>query len=122
MPEYSYQNKKTGEIKNIIQRMSEPHTYEENGEQWERIFAVPQASIGANIDPFSKRQFLEKTSKPDSYGSMLDRSQELSDKRAKVHGGVDPIRAKAEADYSKTRRGKKHTNKLGAKKNKTYYF
>ena len=43
-------------------------------------------------------------------GDLWDRSKELSDKRAHENGGVDPIRANYEKDYSSKRKGKK---KLG---------
>jgi hypothetical protein len=45
-------------------------------------------------------------------GEIWDYSQELSEKRAAKHDGVDPLRRKAEEKYSKKRRGMKYKNKI----------
>lgn len=113
MPSYSYSHPKTKKIIDIFQSMTEEHIYiDKDGIQWDRVFYSPQASIDGNIDPFSERQFIEKTQKPDTIGALWDRSKELSEKRAKANGGVDPIRKKAEKDYSKARGGKKYRKKI----------
>jgi len=112
MPLYLYQNKKTGEIREILQSMNEVHEY--NGEKgseksWERIFTIPQASIDTKQDPFSTNDFLDRTkSKKGTYGNMMDYSKELSEKRASVMGGVDPVKQNYYKEYSKNRRGAKH--------------
>jgi hypothetical protein len=41
-------------------------------------------------------------------GDMLDKSQELSQKRADKNGGVDPVKDKFFKDYSAQRKGAKH--------------
>ena len=46
--------------------------------------------------------------KKDTVGGLMDRSAELSDKRAKEAGGIDPVKQKYFEDYSKNRRGFKH--------------
>jgi predicted nucleic acid-binding Zn ribbon protein len=112
MPLYLYQNEKTGEIREILQSMNEVHEY--NGEKgseksWKRIFTIPQASIDTKQDPFSTNDFLDRTkSKKGTYGNMLDYSKELSEKRASVMGGVDPVKQNYYKEYSKNRRGAKH--------------
>ena len=112
MPLYLYQNEKTGEIKEILQSMNEVHEY--NGEKgseksWKRIFTIPQASIDTKQDPFSTNDFLDRTkSKKGTYGNMMDYSKELSEKRASVMGGVDPVKQNYYKEYSKNRRGAKH--------------
>ena len=112
MPLYLYQNKKTGEIREVLQSMNEVHEY--NGEKgneksWKRIFTIPQASIDTKQDPFSTNDFLDRTrSKKGTYGNMLDYSKELSEKRASVMGGVDPVKQNYYKEYSKNRRGAKH--------------
>ena len=116
MPLYLYQNEKTGEIREILQSMNELHEY--NGEKgneksWKRIFTIPQASIDTKQDPFSSNDFLDRTkSKKGTYGNMLDYSEELSEKRASVMGGVDPVKQKYYKEYSKNRRGAKHPDTL----------
>lgn len=113
MPLYRYSHPETEQTIDILQTMLEEHVYvDDKGIKWNRVFFVPQATIDGAIDPFSQSQFLEKTQKPDTLGALWDRSQELSDKRAKVNGGIDPIRQKAEKDYSKKRGGKKFRSKL----------
>ena len=116
MPLYLYQNEKTGEIREVLQSMNQVHEY--NGESgnekaWKRIFTIPQASIDTKQDPFSTNDFLDRTkSKKGTYGNMLDYSKELSEKRAAVSGGVDPIKQNYYKEYGKNRRGAKHPDAL----------
>ena len=106
MPYYLYQSK-NGEIKEILQKMSEEHVYIENGEKWARIFSIPTASIDTKFNAFSDRDFVEKSKKKNmSVGSMWDESKIQSEKRANILG-KDPIKEKAENDYTK-KTTKKH--------------
>lgn len=103
MPYYLYES--GGVVKEIFQHMNEEHSYEENGIKWNRVFCVPQSNIDTKIDPFSSREFSEKTGKKSgTYGDLLDRSKELSEKR-KGNSNYDPIQRKHWEDYSKKRRG-----------------
>lgn len=108
MPIYIYKNEATGEVKEVIQRMTEEHVYEENGIQWKRIFTVPQASMDTNVDVFSQKDFLKKTEGSGTIGDLWDRSAEWSEKRASKIGAPDPIKRKEFDNFSKTRKGKKH--------------
>jgi hypothetical protein len=109
MPIYLFQNPKTKEVREVFQSMNDKHAYSEKGVQWERIFTIPQASIDTQIDAFSESSFKNKTSnKRETLGDLMDRSKELSEKRKDV-AGVDPVQQKFFEDYSKTRKGKKHT-------------
>ena len=117
MPIYLYQNKDTEEIREVIQSMNDVHEYygdEETAESgWERVYTIPTASIDTKQDPFSTNQFLDVTkSKKGTYGNMLDYSRELSDKRASIVGGPDPIKEEYYKQYSKDRRGAKHQDKI----------
>lgn len=121
MPTYVYQHPKTKKVKEIIQTMNEPHVYEEKGIQWVRLFTVPQATIDANIDPFSQQQFIDKTgAKNGKIGDAWDRAAELSDKRAAQAGGVDPIKDSYYKKYAKTRKGKPHPKEIIEKADKTF--
>lgn len=97
MPIYVYQHPYTGEVKEIYQGMNDEHTYSSKGVRWKRVFLSPQlASEGlSNSDPFSEKQFLDKTNKQSTIGDMLDRAKELSERRAEKNGGVDPLQQKA---------------------------
>jgi hypothetical protein len=112
MPIYIYHNTETDEYREIVQTMSEVHEYfGTDGDEkcWKRVFTVPQASIDAAVDPFSSKQFVDKTSnKKGTYGDLLDRSNEMSQKRAALAGGVDPVKEKYYENYSKARKGAKH--------------
>ena len=112
MPLYLYQNEKTGEIREVLQSMNQVHEYNGesgNGKAWKRIFTIPQASIDTKQNPFSTNDFLDRTkSKKGTYGNMLDYSKELSEKRASVMGGIDPVKQNYYKEYSKNRRGAKH--------------
>ena len=110
MPIYLFESE-SGEVKEVIQGMNEPHVYSENGLQWKRIFTIPNAAINSNGDPFSERQFLEKTNKPGTLGDLMDRSRECSEKRAQKLG-EDPMKKKFFDNYSKQRKGRKHLDQI----------
>jgi hypothetical protein len=117
MPIYLYQNLKTKEVREVIQSMNDVHEYYGNEDKpesgWERIYTVPTASTDTKQDPFNQNQFLDVTkSKRGTYGNMIDYSRELSEKRASIIGGQDPIKEKYYEQYSKDRRGAKHPDKL----------
>jgi hypothetical protein len=108
MPLYIYQNEETGEVKEILQSMSEEHVYFENGIQWKRVYTVPTASIDTKINPFSEKEFVEKTgTKRGTVGDMMDLSSELSQRRAESTGSEDPVKRKLFSEYEK-KTGKKH--------------
>lgn len=88
--------------------MTEPHEYSENGVSWQRVYTVPQAASNSQIDPFSSNQFIEKTGK--QKGKMRDlyeQSQEMSERRKQITGGIDPVQRAYFDDYQK-KVGKKH--------------
>jgi hypothetical protein len=84
MPFYLFQNPNSGEIKEIFFKMNDIKTYQENGTEWSRIYTVPQASIDANIDPYSSQAFVEKTRRAGTIGDLVDMSKEMSERR----GGI----------------------------------
>ena len=116
MPIYLYQNQKTKEVREVLQSMNEKHVYfGESGKEknWDRIFTIPTASIDTKQDPFNQNQFLDRTkNKKGTYGNMLDYSKELSEKRASITGGKDPIKEQYYKQYSKDRRGAKHPDQI----------
>jgi len=117
MPIYLFQNTKTNEIREVFQSMNEPHVYygdaTEPENDWQRVYTVPTASIDTKQDPFSQNQFIERTgNKKGTYGNMLDYSKELSEKRAALTGGKDPVKEKYYKDYSKKRNGAKHQDQI----------
>lgn len=108
MPLYIYEHPTTHEIKEIVQRMIDAHEYSEGGVKWNRIFQKPQANTTGTVDPFSAKDFVNKTRDGrGTLGELWDRSAELSEKR-KDKLGHDPIKEKAIADYAKKTGGKKH--------------
>lgn len=109
MPLYTYEHPETGEEIDLVQSMSEEHIYvDESGIKWNRVFSSPNASIDSDIDPFSSKSFIEKTGKAEgTYGEMIDRSKEMSEKR-KNKLGYDPLQKKYFKEYSKKRNGIKH--------------
>ena len=108
MPCYVYENPSTGETKDVYQSMTEPHVYSEEGVEWRRVWNTVEAAASTQIDPFSEQAFIEKIgSTKGSYGDVIDRSAELSEQRASKRGGVDPVKQKKYADYTKLT-GKPH--------------
>lgn len=116
MPIYIYQHEETKEIREIVQSMNEEHVYngENNNEQgkWKRVFCNPNMGVDLNCDPYSESIWLQKTSKKDKLKNILDRSKELSLRRAKMNNGVDPIKEKYYENWSKKRKGKIHPDKI----------
>ena len=116
MPQYVYKNTETEEYREIFQTMKEVHEYfGEDGleKTWIRVFTSPQASIDSHIDPFSSKQFVDKTAnKKGTQGDLWDRSKDLSESRAQLNGGVDPVKQKYFENYSKTRKGAKHPDQM----------
>lgn len=112
MPEYLFEHPETKEVKSIIQKMSEPHIYEENGVKWLRIFTIPNSAVDSvNIDPFSKKDFMKVTNKKDTIGAMMDRSKEMSMKREDKLGHSDPVKEKMYNDYYNKTKGSVHPQK-----------
>jgi len=107
MPTYLYQSPKTGEIKEIIQRISEPHEYKEGNVVWRRVFTVPNAATDTKLNIFSSQDFAEKTkNKKGTLGDLFDRSREASEARERKIG-KDPVKEKYWKNWSKARRGRK---------------
>jgi hypothetical protein len=110
MPQYQFSNKK-GEIKDFYFPMSSaPSIGSEvviEGKKWKRVPSNLGGNIDTKIDPFSTEDFLRKTDKKDTMGSIFDLSKELSEKR-KARDGTDPLQAKFFSSYKKSRAGMKH--------------
>jgi len=112
MPEYLFENPDTGEVISITQGIDEEHSYSEEGRLFNRVFTVPNASVDSDIDPFSAQQFTEKTKNmKGNMGDIWDYSKELGKKRKEITGDHDPVRKKAEKNYSKKRKGMKYKEK-----------
>lgn len=112
-----FEHQETGETAEVFFHMKDEKVY--NGEdgtqtgQWKRVFLIPQASIDANIDPFDKNAFINSQNlKKETIGSTLDRSAEMSERRAAIMGGVDPVKQKALESYAAKRHGKRHPEEL----------
>ena len=113
MPIYIYKHPEKEEYIEVLQGMNDEHVYEQDGLAWERVFLAPNASIDSDVDPFNGRQFVDATAaKKGTMGDMLDYSKELSEKRASVNGGVDPVKEKYYKKYSDERNGAKHPQQM----------
>lgn len=112
MPLYLFRNPKNNKVVQVFQEMNAEHTYSENGILFERVFTVPNTAIDSEINPDSATQFVEKTrNMKGTLGEIWDYSKELSEKRIREKG-YDPIREKAEKNYSKKRKGLKYKEKI----------
>jgi hypothetical protein len=128
---YQFRNKKTGKIIDVVMSMKDYKHYKgETGQEdfWERVYDLPQVNIGNAkvVDPFDNKAFVDKTGKMSGkYGDLLDYSSELSEKRAALAGGEDPLKRKYFDDYKKKTNGKKHLKDIPKKietKNATIEF
>jgi hypothetical protein len=112
MPEYLYQHPNTKEVMTLLQKMTDEHEFiDTEGIKWQRLFGHVGLSMDSQaIDPFSEKQFLEKTANmKGTMGDMMDYSKELSSQREATLGKEDPIKRKAFNEYKKTR-GVSHPN------------
>ena len=111
MPIYLYRNKHTNEVREIFQDMNSVHEYHgENGKEdfWQRVYTTSFLHTDASIDPFNAKDFMKKTAdKKGTIGDIMDKSAELSEKRAQI-AGEDPIKKKYFENYSRERKGAKH--------------
>jgi hypothetical protein len=111
MPLYEFQHPKTREIIEVSQKMKECHVYiDDDGVEWKRIYNAPNAAIDTEMDAFSQKDWMRRTSKKGmTYGDMQDLSKELSNKREKSRG-LDPVKNKTVKAYEKKTK-KPHPNK-----------
>jgi hypothetical protein len=115
MPFYLFQNPQTEEIVEILQNMNEEHIFfDKNGLKYNRIYTSPNYAIDSKIDPFSSKDFAEKTrNKKGTIGDLLNKSKELSEKR----GGEtnDPVLKNYLSSYEKDK-GVKHSSEVKKEK------
>ena len=96
----------------IVQSIHDAHVYSKDNVQWNRVWQIPNAAIDSKINPFSAKEFREKTSnKRETVGSLWDRSKEASLKREQT-AGRDDVKERHYAKYSKKRRGLKHPDQI----------
>lgn len=110
MPAYTFKHPKKEKYVDVVFGMNDKKFYiDEKGVEWERQFSRPQVAIDssfANVDPWDSKAFVNKTNKRDTLGSILDRSQELHEKRG--GDGNDEVKEQFYKDYAKKRSGQKH--------------
>ena len=126
MPNYLFESLDGEETTELFYPMKEaPRTgdiVEIDGKQWKRIFTLPQAvTTGLKpVDPFSQKQFREKTgAMSGTVGELWDYSKEMSQRRAEKMGGDDPVKQKYFKDFRKARKGTPHTAELAESQIKT---
>lgn len=105
MPLYTYTNGK--ETIDVYQSMNEPHVYfGKDGKEWQRVWHKPGASVDTQYNPLSAKDFSEKVGRTKgTYGDLIDRSRELSEKREKLMG-KDPIKERYKKEWSAKRKGR----------------
>jgi len=111
MPYYDFLKEQTNEVREIFFHMQDEKQY--NGEdgteigQWRRLYTSPQLSIDTDFDPQNKEEFMRRGEKYKDLGSVIDKSRELSEKRAQKDG-EDPIKRQFFDQYARERGGKRH--------------
>jgi len=110
MPTYIYKHPNKEKYIEVIQSMNEDHVYfDENGLEWKREWINPQLNTTSSIDPWDNASFVNTTSNTKgNLGDLIDRSKEMSMKRAEQNNGVDPVKQKYFENYSKKRGGQLH--------------
>ena len=109
MPLYQYLDERTDEIYSLIQGMNDEHVaFAADGHKLRRIWNQVQASIDSKINPFSARDFADKTGrKKGTLGNITDAAAELSEKRRDKEG-VDKVKETFYKNWSKKRKGRQH--------------
>ena len=111
MPIYIYQHPGTKELKEVLQKMNEPHSFiDKDGVEWDRVFTTPNMAVNdglINADTTCE-EFVRKTrNKNYNLGEMWELSDQLSKKREKI-GGKDHVKEKTSKAYTKKCKGKRH--------------
>ena len=115
MPFYLFQNPQTKEVIEVFQKMNDKHSFvNEHGIEYTRIFTSPYYSVDSKIDPFSSKDFTEKTkNKKGTIGDLLNKSKELSEKRGGRNS--DPVLNEFLSSYEKEK-GVKHSSQIKEEK------
>lgn len=110
MPLYIFEHPKTKEVVELFFGMNDTKEYiDGSGVKWNRLYSSPQLSTESSFDPWNNNDFVNKTANmKGSVGDLLNKSAELSEKRAESNGGVDPLKQDYFKKYSKERKGAKH--------------
>jgi hypothetical protein len=111
MPQYIYQHPKTKKVIELTQSIHDKHEYiDKDRVKWNRIYTAPKLNTDGTLKSTSTQQdFLEYTkNKKGTMGDLWDMSGELSEKRSRLYGGVDPVKTEYQKKWSKKRKGKKH--------------
>lgn len=109
MPTYLFANPENeNDIIEVVQAINEDHSkHIKDGKIYLRIFTIPNMAVDTICDPNSASDFVKVTNKKGTIGELMDRSAELSAKRADKDG-LDPVKEKFYENYSKTRAGSVH--------------
>ena len=116
MPLYTFSHPESGETQDVFFSMNEDKKFiDDDGVEWIREYVSPQLSTFGSVDPWNSKDFVNKTNSKGTLGDLMDRSAELSNKRADSNGGVDPVKENYYKEYSKKRKGAIHPDKMPTK-------
>jgi hypothetical protein len=114
MPMYIFENPETQETIEVFFHMNDDKKYfDDDGLEWKRVFITSELNTEGSIDPWDNASFVNSTAnRKGTVGDLLDKSAELSHKRAESNGGVDPVKQKYYKKYSEDRGGVKHPSEM----------
>jgi hypothetical protein len=99
MPVYTYRHPKTGKTIDLVQSMSDDHSYiDESGIKWERVFYPTHFAFDTKLDPHDPKAFVKKTDKGGTLGDIMDLSKEMSERRGGDKNDEVKMKHKAEKD------------------------
>lgn len=122
MPSYEMENLATGKIElffiPITEYPSLGEVREIDGEKWRRVITeAPMGIVKSSDNPTLNNFINESASKRGTVGDLMEKSQEMSEKRAKDSvNGRDPVKDKWFDRWSKKRDGKQHPSDTRPKK------
>lgn len=117
MPDYAFS--KVGAPKQVTSRFYHMNSApsigsiitDPDGTQWKRLATGPRAAFNTQIDPFSEAEFVRATNRPDTMGSLWERSAEMSERR-KEKMGEDIVKCQYYDRYAKKHKGRRHVQEM----------
>jgi len=62
MPVYQFTHPEYPSLIELVQSMTEPHTYiDDEGVEWRRVWNAPNTAIDTQVDPFDSKAFINST-------------------------------------------------------------
>ncbi len=111
MPVYDFHHSPTNETISVFVKLDEPASARAQqvvgGKLYKRVYSAPQASKDTRPGDGTLHDYRRTTGEKNlTVAESWEMSKEASQKRAELHGGVDPVREDYYRDYERKTGGK----------------